>query len=768
MPSILQRLAPALAGCVLAMAAPGDRSAPAADRPPNVIVILADDLGWGDVSCQGGVVPTPAIDRLAREGRRFTSGYCSASTCTPTRYSLLTGEYAFRRPGTGIAPPNGPAVIQPGTPTLPTMLRDAGYATAVVGKWHLGLGAKGVGPDWNGRLAPGPLEIGFDHCFILPTTNDRVPQVFVEGHRVRNLDPADPLWVGESRPSADHVNGVDQRDRLKMDWSHGHNGTIHNGISRIGFYTGGQAARFRDEDLADAWVAESIRWMTSLRDTAPEKPFFLFFAAHDIHVPRVPHERFAGTSGLGPRGDCIVEFDWCVGQITAALERLGIADRTIVMLGSDNGPVLDDGYKDDAVEKLGDHRPAGPFRGGKYSVFEGGTRTPFITWGPGLVAPGVSDEIVCTIDLPRSLTTLAGRPPAAGLFPDSEDVLAALLGQPAGRGRTSLVQQDNGTSGRFGFRSENWKLVRQPGGKGNREGKAKPHRDTLFDLAADPGESTDVAGKFPEVVTRLAAALDASVRGPVGRPRPAGGRSESRAGREAVFRQAADRPPVRILFIGNSYTFANDLPGMLAKLSLAGRQPRIVHALEAPGGCTFERHVAEGRATAMIAERRWDYVVLQEQSMMPVVDPPKTLEFGGRLDQAARAAGAGTLFFETWARAGQPAMQAGLSATYAELARRAAPAAEGMAGGTVVPVGQAWQRVLAVQPPVSLHVADGSHPTPAGTYLAACVFYAVIHHESPVGLPGRFADLDDATARRLQQAAWDMVAAEAHASATAR
>jgi arylsulfatase A len=479
------------------------RLAAAADRPPNVVVIMADDLGWGDCSCYGATaVRTPHVDRLAREGRRFTSGYCSASTCTPTRYSLLTGHHAFRRQGTGVAPPSAPAIIQPGETTIASVLRDAGHATAVVGKWHLGLGPADPGPDWNGVLAPGPLEIGFDRCFILPTTNDRVPQVFVENHRVKNLDPADPLWVGGTKPSPDHPTGVDQRAGLKMDWSHGHNETVHNGIGRIGFYTGGTRARFRDEDLADAWVRESVTWI----EAHAAKPFFLFLAPHDIHVPRVPHERFRGATGMGPRGDCIVEFDWTVGQVVAAIERAGVAESTLVIVCSDNGPVLDDGYKDDAVEKLGDHRPAGPFRGGKYGVYEGGTRTPFIAWWPGRVAPGVSDEVVCTIDLCRSIATLVEARVPENAFPDAVDVSQALLG--TGPGRRELLQQDNGRSGRFGFRQGKWKLVRLPPGKGSKAARGTAPVDALYDLDADPGESNDVAADHPELVARLAADLD--------------------------------------------------------------------------------------------------------------------------------------------------------------------------------------------------------------------------------------------------------------------
>jgi len=488
----------------------------AAESPakPNVVVIMADDLGYGDVSCNGATaVQTPNVDRLAAEGLRFTSGYCSASTCTPTRFSFLTGTYALRAPNTGIAPPNGPAIIRPGTETIASLLKRAGYATAVVGKWHLGLGDPA--PDWNGELNPGPLEIGFDHCFLLPTTNDRVPQVYVQDHRVLGLDPADPLWVGDEPPSADHPTGITHRHLLRMDWSHGHNNTIHNGIGRIGFYTGGTKARFRDEDLADMWVQQSIRWIEENR----ARPFFLFFASHDIHVPRMPHERFQGQTTLGFRGDAIREFDWSVGQLMQTLDRLGLAEQTLVVLCSDNGPVLDDGYRDGAVEKLGDHKPAGPYSGGKYSVFEGGTRTPFITRWKGRIQPGVSDQLVCTIDLAASCAALAGQNVPAGTCRDSCNVLDALLGVPGAHGRAELLQQDN-NGNNLGLRIGDWKLVRQRTGakpaakKAAKTGVAKPaYSERLFDLSQDPGEQTDVAAQYPEQLQRLHDRLEAILAG---------------------------------------------------------------------------------------------------------------------------------------------------------------------------------------------------------------------------------------------------------------
>lgn len=487
---------------------------------PNVVVIMADDLGYGDVSCYGATsLSTPNIDQLAAEGIRFTSGYCSASTCTPTRYSLLTGTYAFRGERTGIAPPNAPAIIKAGTPTVASILQDAGYATAVIGKWHLGLGGPD-GPDWNGELNPGPLEIGFDSCFLLPTTNDRVPQVYVQDHRVFNLDPNDPLWVGKKKPTPDHPTGITHRDQLKMDWSHGHNATIHNGISRIGFYTGGHSARFRDEDLADKWIEKSIEFIEQNKS----RPFFLFFSSHDIHVPRMPHERFQGKTSLGYRGDAIVQLDWSVGELMTALRQRGLEEKTLVVFCSDNGPVLDDGYQDDAIEKLGSHRAAGPLTGGKYSVYEGGTRTPFITRWPGRIHPGTSDRMVCTIDLAASLAALTEQPLPHDACLDSFNVLDALLGKPNAKGRSHLVQQNNGNNGTYALRSGSWKLHRYDRNTARNVkveaqlANTKVPNYQLFDLHADLAEQKDVRASHPEIAKRLQAQLEEIIQS--GRSRP--------------------------------------------------------------------------------------------------------------------------------------------------------------------------------------------------------------------------------------------------------
>ncbi len=327
---------------------------PRAQSLPNIVLIYADDLGYGDVSSYGATaLRTPNIDRVAAEGLRFTDAHSAAATCTPSRYTLLTGEYAFRKSGTGILPGDAALVIDPAQPTLPSTLRRAGYVTGVVGKWHLGLGPAG-GPDWNGTIAMSPNDVGFDSSFIMAATGDRVPTVYVENRRVVGLDPADPIAVSYAKPLDDGPTGRSHPDLLtRMRPSHGHDQTIVNGISRIGYMTGGRAAHWKDEDMADVFTSRAVAFVEQHRD----RRFFLYFALHDPHVPRVPHPRFVGQTNLGPRGDVIAQLDWSVGEVLKALDRLGLARDTIVLVTSDNGPVIDDGYQDDAVSRLGSHRP---------------------------------------------------------------------------------------------------------------------------------------------------------------------------------------------------------------------------------------------------------------------------------------------------------------------------------------------------------------------------------------------------------------------------
>ncbi|MCA9065297.1 MAG: sulfatase-like hydrolase/transferase, partial [Planctomycetaceae bacterium] len=263
--------------------------------------------------------------------------------------------------------------------------------------------------------------------------------------------------------------------------------------------------RFRDEDLADKWVEQSADFMEQHRD----QPFFLFFSSHDIHVPRMPHERFQGQTSLGFRGDAIVEFDWCVGELMKVLDRLQLAENTLVVLCSDNGPVLDDGYKDGALEKIGQHRAAGPYSGGKYSVYEGGTRTPFITRWKGRIPPTVSDRMVCTIDLAASCAALAGQTLPESACLDSHDVLDALLGVANAVGRDHLVQQDNGSSGTFALRAGKWKLHRYDRKSARNVvvetelANTRVPEFALYNLDDDPAEAKNVIENHPEVAERL-------------------------------------------------------------------------------------------------------------------------------------------------------------------------------------------------------------------------------------------------------------------------
>jgi arylsulfatase A-like enzyme len=474
-----------------------------AQTRPNVVLIYADDIGYGDVSCYSATAPpTPHIDRLARAGLRFTDGHAAAATCTPSRYALLVGEYAWRREGTGILPGDAALIIEPGRATMATVFQRAGYATAVVGKWHLGLGPKG-GPDWNGEIKPSPNEIGFDYSFIMAATGDRVPTVYVENRRVVGLDPRDPIRVNYERKIGDWPTGKENPDLLRVHPSHGHDQTIVNGISRIGWMTGGRSALWKDEDMADVFTGKAVAFIERQRG----KPFFLLFALHDPHVPRAPHPRFTGKSGMGPRGDAIVQADWSVGEILKALDRLRLADNTLVIFTSDNGPVVDDGYRDEAAEKLGRHQPAGPYRGGKYSNFEGGTRVPLVARWPGRIKPGVSPALISQVDFPATFAALVNQPLEGSEAGDGQNLLPALLGRTR-TGRGDFVEQ----AGALSLRVGQWKYVEPgAGAKLNRNTNTELGNDPspqLYNLADDPGETRNLATLHPSRVRQMAARLE--------------------------------------------------------------------------------------------------------------------------------------------------------------------------------------------------------------------------------------------------------------------
>lgn len=480
-------------------------------KKPNVIVMYADDLGYGDVGCYGGkAIPTPNIDRLAAGGLRFSDGYATAATCTPSRYSLLTGTYPWRNPRAAILPGDAPQIISREEVTLPKLMKEAGYATGVVGKWHLGIGNGDI--DWNHEIDGTPNDVGFDSSYIMAATNDRVPCVYLDNRKVDGLDPADPIevnYTAKTNPFPDQPTGRDNPELLKMRYSHGHDCTIVNGVSRIGYMRGGKAAQWVDEDMADVFSRKAVEFVTDHQ----AQPFFLYYAFHQPHVPRLPHARFAGTTGLGPRGDAIAEMDWCVGRLLDTLDELGLSENTIVIFSSDNGPVLDDGYDDKAAELTGDHRPAGPLRGGKYSRLDGGTRVPFILRWTGTVDPGTSPALVCHSDFCASFAALAGVEMPADACPDSEDVLGALLGR-ANDGRHELVTE--GTQRKTLYRQDNWVFLpaldrpRYHPGTGNDIGNS--HWDQLYDLDADIGQRHNLAHEMPDRVAAMRQRLNEIVR----------------------------------------------------------------------------------------------------------------------------------------------------------------------------------------------------------------------------------------------------------------
>ena len=495
-----------LAGLGFSQCGPALQQQAELPKKPNILIFYADDVGYGDLGCYGAIgVETPRIDYLAANGVRFTDAHCAAATCSPSRYSLLTGNYPFRM-RVGILPGDAPLLIRPGTPTLATALGSVGYQSAVIGKWHLGLGDGKV--DWNTDIKPGPLEVGFDYSFIIPATNDRVPCVYVENHRVYGADPDNPMEITFTDDARDpnpygNPTGLSHPELVRQRGDIQHSGVIVNGVPRIGFMGGGEQSWWRDEDFPEIFTRKAIDFI----DQTGDAPFFLFFAFNEIHVPRIPNEKFVGKSTMGPRGDAIVQMDYMVGVLVDALKERGLLDNTLVIFSSDNGPVLDDGYEDQAWELLGDHKPAGPFRGGKYSIFEGGNRMPTITYWPGVVEGGqVSDALWTQTDFFTSFARLAGYEVTQGHAVDSEDMLDVILGR-SDQGREYLLEE----AGTFALRRGQWKYILPRTGAPDTitfDERKKIEMGVisvpqLYNLADDPGEQNNLAGRFPEKVKDL-------------------------------------------------------------------------------------------------------------------------------------------------------------------------------------------------------------------------------------------------------------------------
>lgn len=484
---------------------------------PNLVIIFADDLGYGDVGCYGATkVKTPHIDRLAREGRRFTDAHSASAVCTPSRYALLTGRYPVRRGNLwGPVFLKTPLVVDENRLTVADVAKEAGYATACIGKWHLGFGTK-TPTDWNAPLKPGPLELGFDYYFGMPVVNSHPPFVYVENHGVVGLEKEDPFVYGRKAETRvfDEKMGIDQ--------------------------IGGAAEahrRYDDEQVGTTLAKKAVEWIEARKD----ERFFLYLATTNIHHPFTPAPWFQGTSGAGPYGDFIHELDWMVGEVMSALERAGVADETLVIFTSDNGGMLNRGGQ--RAWTLG-HRLNGKLLGFKFDAWEGGHRVPFIVRWPGKVPAGSeSDALVSNVDFLGTMAALTGRRLGDDEGPDSHNLLPAFTGE--GKGRDHLVIAPARKT-HLALREGAWIYIGAKGGGGfggtkigeHLLGGPAAHRLTrqtnsdiadgrlradappaqLYNLAKDPWQASNVIRAHPEVAERLKARLAELVAAPTTRP----------------------------------------------------------------------------------------------------------------------------------------------------------------------------------------------------------------------------------------------------------
>jgi arylsulfatase A len=473
---------------------------------PNIIIIYADDLGYGDLGCYGATkVHTPNIDLLATQGRMFTDMHTVSAVSTPSRYALLTGEYPFRVDCFAPVFDAQDLLIDVNRLTIADVMKANGYATAVIGKWHLGFG---VGkPDWNGDLKPGPLELGFDYYFGIPTVSSHPPFVYIENHRVVGLDPDDPIVYGKRAETKvfDEKFNIDKMGGAKA---------AH--------------ALYNDEMVGTTLCGKAVKWIKDHKD----QPFFLYFPTTNIHHPFTPNSRFRGTSDAGRYGDFIHELDWIVGEVMKTLDEENLADNTLVIFTSDNGAMLNRGGQD--AMNAG-HRINGKLLGFKFDAWEGGNRVPMIVRWPGKVKAGTkSDQLISNVDMLHSIASLMGYKLKEGDAPDSYDMLPVLLGKTNKQLRDNLVIAAFKPSN-LAIRQGDWILISARGGGGFGAKKPGEHafggppalqfagevnsdiengafkpdapKQQLYNLRKDLYESKNVIRQYPDEAKKLNALL---------------------------------------------------------------------------------------------------------------------------------------------------------------------------------------------------------------------------------------------------------------------
>ncbi len=447
----------------------------AVERLPNIVIIFADDLGYGDVGCfnRDAKVSTPHLDLLAEQGMRFTDAHAAGNWCSPSRYGLLTGRYPWRNKR-----PYDKGLIEPGRQTLATLLQGRGYRTAMVGKWHLGFEGNNLRRDFTQPIQNGPADHGFDSFFGMHASLDISPYYFIDNRHVVAAPTEDIM--ASSSPDVTEIQGA--------------------------FWRAGKASPgFRHIDVLKMFQTRATDFISEQARSAPARPFFLYLALTAPHTPWLPDAAHQGHSRCGPYGDFVQQVDDLCGNILQSLKTAGVADNTLVIFTSDNGPTW---FAQD-VEHYG-HRAAGPLRGMKMDLWEGGHRMPFIARWPGHVPPGrTSDQLICFTDMLATFAAIVGEKPAVGAGEDSINVLPLLLGQtPAAPVRQTLI-----IDGRM-IRKGPWKWI-QGKAQGNlaRFGKNAADgagiKNVLYNLVDDPAEQHDVQEQHPQIVKELSGVLKA-------------------------------------------------------------------------------------------------------------------------------------------------------------------------------------------------------------------------------------------------------------------